>query len=338
MTNPNSPYSAARIAALKKLVAKAPNTSYALDLLEEELKIHRDSCRRLNRRYGFYASRDAAPAPVPALVEAKKQYDAKVGKRPAPPEGRPLKRLFWDIEVSPNLVFSWRTGFKIDINYEGIVEERKVICIAYSWEDSNKVTVLRWDENQDDKQMLKTFLDVANEADELVGHYADYFDLPWFRTRCLLHGLEPLPIYKTIDTKVLASKYFYFNSNKLDYLSKVLGFGGKLKTDYALWIDVVLRNSKEALDRMCRYCGVDVLRLKQVFGKLSVYAKPVSHAGVLAGKPIWSCPRTGSTHVKVSKTRVSAQGRFSYQMQNLDDGGYYTINQKAYQDYVAAKS
>jgi len=51
----------------------------------------------------------------------------------------------------------------------------------------------------------------------------------------------------------------------------------------------------------------------------------------------WSCPRTGSTNVKVSKTRVSAAGIVSYQMQ-CADGGYYTIGAKAHEAYLEAKA
>ena len=58
-----------------------------------------------------------------------------------------VKRLFWDIETSPNIVLAFRTGFDLTINYDVIIHERKIICIGYKWEGDKKIIVLRWDKN-----------------------------------------------------------------------------------------------------------------------------------------------------------------------------------------------
>lgn len=57
-----------------------------------------------------------------------------------------LKRLFWDIEVSPDVVLSWRVGSKVHIAPENIVRERAIICIGYKWEKDKKARVMVWDE------------------------------------------------------------------------------------------------------------------------------------------------------------------------------------------------
>jgi len=248
------------------------------------------------------------------------------------------RRLFWDIEVSANIVLAWRAGYDLDINYDSIVQERKIICICWKWEGENKVHSLRWDKNQDDREMLRKFLVVANEADELCGHYADRFDLPWFKTRCLIHGFEPLPPYKTIDTKAWASKYFYFNSNKLDYIGSILGLGKKIKTDYDLWKDIMLKNCPVALNKMVRYCCRDVELLENVYHKLKFCVKPKTHHGVMAGLDKWTCPRDGSRNVSLRKKRVSAAGTVTYQMQCNECGGYYAISASAYKEYLEYKN
>lgn len=243
-----------------------------------------------------------------------------------------IRRLLWDIETAPNVVYSWRIGYNINLSMDNIIKERKIICIAYKWEQGDRVTVLRWDQNQDDRSMLKEFLAVANEADELIAHYGDNFDMPWFRARCLIHGLEPLPLYKTVDTKAWASKYFYFNSNKLDYLSKVFGYGGKLETNFKLWLDV-MAGKKSALDYMCKYCGKDVERLQEVWNKLRLAVRPKTHIGVFGGGDKWQCAHCGSTNVRLSKRRVTPSGSVQYQMVCNDCGGYYQISGQAYKDY-----
>lgn len=244
-----------------------------------------------------------------------------------------IKRLFWDIEVTPNLVWSWRVGYNINLQHENIVEERKVICIAYKWEGEHEVTCIRWDRDHDDRTMLADFLRIANSADELVAQYGDGFDMPWFRTRCLIHGLEPLPQYKTIDTKAWAAKNFYFNSNKLDYLGKILGFGGKDDTDFDLWLRV-MKGEKAALDYMVKYCKKDVVRLEQVYSKLSKCMKPDTHVGVLNGGEKWTCPHCGSRNVELHKRRVSGKGSVSYQFQCQDCGGYYTVSEATYKNFM----
>lgn len=256
---------------------------------------------------------------------------------PKPSSRKEIKRLFWDIETSPNVGFFWRAGFDQDISHDNIIHERKIICIGYMWEGESVATVLRWDNKQEDRAMLEKFMKVANEADELVAHYGDRFDLPWFRTRCMILGLEPLAPCKTIDTKAWASKNFYFNSNKLDYLGSVLGFGNKHHTEFGLWKDIVLKNCKKSLDYMCRYCGRDVELLAKVYAKLALHVAPKSHAGVFKGHEKWTCPRTGSMAVRKSKTLVSASGTVTHQMQSLADGSYFRISETAYAAYLKHK-
>ncbi len=245
--------------------------------------------------------------------------------------------MFWDIETSLNVVLAFRAGYDLNIQHDAIVDERKVITIAYKWGGEKKIHVLRWDKNQNDFSMLKEFMEVANEADEMVAHYGDRFDMPWFKTRCLIHGLGPLPYYKTVDTKAWASKHFYFNSNKLDYIGTVLGLGQKIKTDFQLWKDIQLKNCPKALDKMCSYNARDVELLEGVYDRLSSWVKPKSHAGVMAGLDKWTCPRTGSKNVIKSKTRVTAAGTITHQMKSLEDNSYFTINEPTYKAYLAAK-
>lgn len=264
------------------------------------------------------------------------QTTASLEERPV--KVKKIKRLFWDIETSPNVGLFFSAGFGMNINHDAIIVERKIICIAYKWEHEKKVHVLRWDENQDDREMLIEFSKVAEEADEMVAHYGNHFDLPWFRTRILYHKLPPTPIFKTIDTKVLASKYFYFNSNKLDYISNFLGHGRKLHTDFDLWKKILIDKCEKSLDYMCKYCGIDVVRLESVYHDLARFVPVRTHAGVYAGLDKWTCPRTGSKNVVKQKTRVTAHGVVQHQMQNLDDGTYYSISNKAYEDYKAYKS
>jgi hypothetical protein len=255
-------------------------------------------------------------------------------QKPSPGKTPAIRRLFWDLETSPNIAFSWRTGAKQYINPQGIIKERAIICIGRKWQGESKVRVTAWDSRQGDKGMLAEFLEEANEADELVAHWGDRFDMPWFRTRCLVHGLQPLPSYKTVDTCAWASRLCAFNSNKLDYIAKLLGVGSKISTDLDLWKKVVLNNDRIALAYMMKYCGHDIQLLEAVWGKLRVVAAAKTHVGVLNGGEKWQCAHCGSAHVKKDKTRVTAMGTIQHQMRCRKCRAYYTISEKSYQEYL----
>ncbi len=243
-----------------------------------------------------------------------------------------------DLEVSPDIVMSWRLGYKINLSHDNLIKERAIICAGWKWHGDPKVHAFQWDAKQDDRALLEELIEVYNEADEVVGHNGDQFDIPWVRTRCLFHGLAPLGDPKTIDTLQWARRKFYFNSNKLDYIAQFLGLGGKLHTEYGLWKRVVMDKDPAALKEMVTYCKRDVVLLEKVYDLLAPLMKPKTHAGVAAGLDRWTCPHTGSTNVCVSKTRVTANGTRQYQMVNRDTGSYYSINESTHAAYLEAKA
>ena len=225
------------------------------------------------------------------------------------------KRLFFDIETSPNIGLFFTAGYKLNIGYDSIIKERAIICICYKWEDDKEVNYLNWDSKQCDKKMLQKFVQVANEADELVGHNGDKFDLAWIRTRCLFHRIPMFPTYTTIDTLKVSRSKFKFNSNKLDYIANYLGVGKKIKTDYGLWKDILLKNDKVAMSKMIKYCQQDVKILEKVFKELNIHLQSKTHFGVVFGQDRESCPECGSDELIISKHRYTASGLLKAQYQ-----------------------
>ena len=225
------------------------------------------------------------------------------------------KRLFFDIETSPNIGLFWEAGYKKNIDYSNIIKERAIICICYKWEDSKEVGFLTWDSKQCDKKMLQKFIEICNQADELVGHNGDKFDLAWIRTRCLFHKISMFPVYTTIDTLKLSRSKFKFNSNKLDYIAKYLGMGEKIKTEFGLWKAIVLNKDKEAMAKMVKYCQQDVKLLEKVYKELSTHIFAKTHYGVIFGEDRGSCPECGSDDIIRMCNRVSVSGVKKIQFQ-----------------------
>lgn len=252
-------------------------------------------------------------------------------------EGRKLKRLFYDLELSPNVVLSFSIGFDVRIPHENIIQERKIIMISYKWAGDKRTHLLTWDKNQDDKEMLRDFCLLLAEADEAVAFNGNRFDSRHIRTRCLIHGLPPPQLEKLVDPYTWVRRHYSFNCGKLDYVAKILGHGGKDKMSMEDWRQITLFNDTTALLKMGKYCIKDTDKLELVFNDLAPYMKPKTHVGVLGGREPWSCPRCGGTNVKRDKVRVSASGTITHQMRCQDDKTYFTISNTAYKQFPAAK-
>ena len=244
-----------------------------------------------------------------------------------------FRRLFFDIETSPNIGFFWKSGYKLNVGPENIIQERSVICVCWKWEGEKTVHSLEWNKGND-KKLIQEFIKVMNEADECIGHNSDNFDTKWLRTRCLYHRIPAFPFYQSVDTLKIAREQFNFNSNKLNYISQFLGIGKKKETGYDLWKNIVLNNDIKAMKTMVDYCKQDVKLLEEVFNLMKTYALPKVHRGILEGGNKVSCPGCGGTHFKLSKTRVSARGYVTKQLHCPDCGQYHTVSESIYNKFV----
>jgi DNA polymerase elongation subunit (family B) len=240
-----------------------------------------------------------------------------------------FRRLYFDIEVSPNIGFFWNTGRKINIDYNAIIQERAIICICWKWEHEKKIHSLQWDKGND-KELLLKFIETVNEADEIIGHNGDNYDIKWLRTRCLIHRIPAFPKYQSLDTLKLSRKYFRFNSNTLDYISKITGGGGKSKTEFDWWKKIVLFNNRDAMRNMVKYCKKDVLELERVHQVFKPYTEHKTHVAVLQGKSKIDCPECTSTNTQFKGYLVSAAGVKKRRCQCQNCGKWFTVANTIY--------
>lgn len=252
-----------------------------------------------------------------------------------PPKG--FKRLFYDLETSPNIGLFWKSGYKLQIGHENIINERAIICACYKWEGQKTVHSITWDENQCDKQLLIDLMKIMEEADEVVAHNGDRFDEKWIRTRCLKHRIPCSPRFRSLDTLKKARSHFYFNSNRLDYIGKFLKGEGKIETTYGLWKDILLNKCPKAMKAMVKYCKKDVDLLEEVYRLMRPYIKHNSNVAVATGGEKWACPNCGGTHTYLNKRRFTATGIMRIDMQCQDCKSYYVISNKAYMAKVESE-
>lgn len=243
-----------------------------------------------------------------------------------PPKIR--RRLFLDIETSPNIGTFWRPGRKVSIDYENITQERAMLCATWAWEhEGGRLRSETCDlKALADKKLVSILCEVLEEADEVVAHNGDRFDLRWIRARALFHRIPLTPHLVTVDTCKLARKYFDLNSNRLDYIGKYLGFGGKRDTGgFGLWKAVVIDRNPLALKEMVRYNRRDVKLLMDVHEVLSLYAP----AKTSIANDRKHCPHCGQYDPRIVKIRASAANRHTLHLQCGACERYYALPLRA---------
>lgn len=221
--------------------------------------------------------------------------------------------LIYDCETSLQPVAVFQLANNDWIDPKNILGERHLVSICWKWLGESKVHSVsllndpkRFAKNpHDDAHICKVFHDVLMQADCLVAHNGDRFDLPYIKTRMLVHGMSPLPPITSVDTYKVAKQQFLCNSNKLDYLGRLLGFGGKKNTPSGLWLDV-LSGSRKAIHTMVEYNKRDVTLLEKVFKRLVPYISNSVNRELYGGT---GCPYCGShkiqsrgTHKAISRT------------------------------------
>lgn len=222
--------------------------------------------------------------------------------------GKLLPRvLVFDIETLPMQVFVWGL-YKQRISPDNVISDYCILSWSAKWLfDSNVISSALTSREaiaRDDKRILKTLWDMFNEADIVIAHNGNGFDIPKLNTRFIVNGFTPPMPYKSIDTLSVARSKFAFSSNRLDYLAKFLGVGEKISTNYGLWIEC-FKGNKEALKDMERYNRHDVEVLEDVYVKLRPWMKSHPNMALYVETETHMCPVCNSTSLKWADTYTS---------------------------------
>lgn len=205
------------------------------------------------------------------------------------------KILLLDIETLPNICFAFDLySYK---NPAMLLQEKAIITFAYKWLGDAEAHVIVADGPYDDKSLCEKILKILGEADYVVGHYGDKFDMRFIRSRVLYHGLPPVPPITSLDTYKLAKKYFHLNANRLGYIGKYLNLGAKNETTFKLWADCA-KGKQEAIDEMAAYNKQDVVLLEQVFLAMLPYIESKLNYNLCASDDTVHCDNCGSAHVQ----------------------------------------
>lgn len=197
---------------------------------------------------------------------------------PKAPDGK-MKVLMLDIETTPDKNYTWGR-FNVNIGINQTIEEGEMVCFAAKWYGQDEIEFYAdWQDGHE--EMIAEAWRLLNEADVVVHFYGSRFDIPHMNTCFLRYGFPPPKPFKQVDLKMVVGRQFKFSSNKLEFVSRVLGLEGKVEHEgFPLWDKVmneVRRNGKkpftkevelDAKARMKVYNERDVFLLDEVYEAL----------------------------------------------------------------------
>lgn len=176
-----------------------------------------------------------------------------------------LKILLIDMELSYATYFKYPTKKPVYDSPDNIIDEQFCVCVAWKWHHESSVYSLAVKKPHKDLEIAKKLHKLFDEADVIVAHNGDAFDIKHAHTLFAKHGLTPVGKKKTIDTLKVARKYFNFSGNSLGKLLRLFNIGDKdEKPDWKL---LTLGDKKE-IEKAEKYCRMDVIGLENIFVKL----------------------------------------------------------------------
>lgn len=242
---------------------------------------------------------------------------------PKAPDGK-MRVLMVDIETIPDRGYFWGI-FNQNIGISQISDPGGMVCFAAKWYGQDEIEFYSEWGDGNLKMVLEAWR-LLDEADVVVTFYGSRFDVPHFNTEFLKNGFPPPSPFKQIDLKMAVGKQFKFTSNKLQFVSRVLGLEGKEEHEgFPMWDKLMnetrrngerpftLEVEEDAKARMEIYNKRDVFLLDEVYEALLPWLPTHPHRHLYeAGR---GCPACG------------ADADF------LVDAGYYYTNLSKFQQY-----
>lgn len=216
------------------------------------------------------------------------------------------KIILLDIETAPGLGWSWS---KYDTNIIKYVQHWYMLSFAYKSLTDESVTCFAlpdfpgYDKSKtNDFHLVSALWKVLDEADIVVAHNGDSFDIKKSNSRFFAHNLPAPSPYKTVDTLKALKKNFKFDSNKLGDIGEQIGAGTKVPhTGFSLW-EACMEGDRRAWDKMREYNVQDVLLLEELYLKVRPWI--ASHPNValydhnVSGGTGTSCTHCGGNHTQ----------------------------------------
>ncbi len=230
------------------------------------------------------------------------------------------KTILYDLETSRTTVEGY--GSRWDFKVVKFIKPSELMC--YSWKElgSNKTHFVSRYDYKTYHDFVQSLRDLLHEADITIAHNGGSFDDKMANRFFVLEGIMPPKPRKTIDTKLVAKRFFRFESNSLDDLGFMLGLGRKETIGYAELEDDFMsgKPSKRTVKLLREYNNQDINLLEKIYIKLLPFIANHPNLGDLE-QINGVCPKCLSRNLKKEGTHARRGGRVqSYSC--LDCGGW----------------
>ena len=229
------------------------------------------------------------------------------------------KILILDIETAPTSAYVWGVWDQ-NVAMNQIIKPGYILSYAAKW--AGGVAVVCQSLNTNTKEeMLYGVYNLLTEADIVVHYNGKKFDIPTLNREFILMGWKPPAGYKQIDLLPIVRQQFKFPHNKLDYVARALGCGGKLKhAGFDMWIGC-MQNDPASLEMMEEYNVEDVIVTERLYDKILPWIPNHPNVGLFNGVPD-GCPNCGGLHLERRGFSFTAVGK--YQRYQCKDCGTWS--------------
>lgn len=241
------------------------------------------------------------------------------------------KILIYDLEVSTTKLevetYSLKQ-YSPYLSHKDIVRDYAIHGVAYKWlgDEFTKCISVSPRAPFNDEMIVRTFHDIVSQADIIIGHNVDQFDIKKLNTRFLKYDLPSIPKVQSIDTLKVARKHFKLTSNSLSYLAKFLDLD--IEKDESPDWEAIRSGDATALEYMRKYNKRDVEVTEKIYLRLRSWMDNHPNLNTIApikdvsGAPVMCCdtcqsPRLVKNGFKYNKNSV-------FQKWSCKDCGCYT--------------
>jgi len=217
------------------------------------------------------------------------------------------KILIWDIETKPAKAYIWQAKTEF-VGNDMMIDDGGMLMWAAKWHGEKEIFTSTIREGE--KKCLQKLWKLLDEADITVAHNGNRFDVKKVNGYFFKHGMQPTSKFAKVDTLLVARKNFNLMSNKLDYLAKMLGVGGKVvHTGFDLW-KRCMANEDKAWKKMIQYNRNDVVILENVYNKILPWADTHPNLAAYVDPEEPTCRNCGSTDIKKNGVEYTNAGKY----------------------------
>jgi DNA polymerase III epsilon subunit-like protein len=201
-----------------------------------------------------------------------------------------------------------------------------ITCAAWGWLDNRKQKINKIEtvavndfktykkDFRDDRLLVKKLHEVMSQADLIIGHNSDSFDIKKINYKFIKYGLQPLDLPATVDTLKVAKKYARATSNSLFYLAREFGVSMKIALAPGV-MHAADSGCEKSLKKLVKYNIGDIRAGAELYFKLLPYIQNHPVIDKIMGRKILkkdkpNCQNCGSTNTQSNGHRTNKSGKY----------------------------